>query len=90
MNINLHIERLIIDGLPIEAGQGALVKAMLEAELTRLLEAHGLSAGLQAGGAMPGLQASAVELNAEKNPGQIGAQIARAVYGSIGNEGVKK
>jgi hypothetical protein len=90
MNINLHIERLILDGLAIESGQGALVKAMLEAELSRLIEAHGLSASLQAGGALPGLRASAVELQAEKNPAQIGAQIARAVYGSIGNGGVEK
>jgi hypothetical protein len=90
MNINLHIERLILDGLAIESGQGGLVKAMLEAELSRLIEAHGLSASLQAGGAMPGLPASAIELQAEKNPAQIGAQIARAVYGSIGNQGVEK
>jgi hypothetical protein len=90
MNINLHIERLILDGLPIEPGQGALVKAMLEAELSRLIGAHGLSASLQAGAALPGLRASALELNAEKNPAQIGAQIAQAVYGSIGNEGVKR
>jgi hypothetical protein len=90
MNINLHIERLILDGLLIEANQGALVKAMLEAELTHLLEAQGLSVALQAGGAMPSLRAAAIELNELNNPEQVGSQIARAVYAGIGNPGVKK
>jgi hypothetical protein len=84
MNINLHIERLILDGLPIESGQGGLVKAAVEAELSRLLEAHGLSASLQAGGAMPSLRASTVELNAQKNAAQIGQQIGKAVFTGIG------
>jgi hypothetical protein len=90
MNINLHIERLILDGLAIESRQGGLVKEALEAELTRLLEAQGLSASLQSGEALPALRAGAIALNAEKSPAQIGAQIAQAVYGSIGNEGVKQ
>ena len=37
MNINLHIERLILDGLPITRQQGPHVQAAVEAELTRLL-----------------------------------------------------
>jgi hypothetical protein len=90
MNINLHIERLILDGLLVEANQGALVTAMVEAELTRLLEAQGLSVALQAGGAVPSLRAAAIELNGLNHPGQIGSQIAQAVYAGIGNPGEKK
>ena len=30
MNIDLHIERLILDGLPIEHNQGSLVKSAVE------------------------------------------------------------
>jgi biotin operon repressor len=90
MNINLHIERLILDGLPIESRQGTLVKEAVEAELMRLLEQNGLSANLQAGGAFPSLQTQSVNLTAEKNPALSGEQIAQAVYGRIGNEGVKK
>ena len=90
MNINLHIERLILDGLPIESKQGALVKQAVEVELTRLLEANGLSASLQAGGALRHLQANSIQLSSEKMPTQLGEQIAQSVYGSIGNEGVKE
>jgi hypothetical protein len=84
MNINLHIERLILDGLPIEARQGAVMKEAIEAELTRLLEAKGLSTSLQSGGTMSNLPASSIRINPEKNAAQIGQQIGQAVYGGIG------
>lgn len=90
MNINLHIERLILDGLPIEARQGALVKEAVEAELRRLLEANGLSASLQTGGSFPSLPTQSVNLTAANNAALSGEQIAQAVYGRIGNEGVSK
>jgi hypothetical protein len=84
MNINLHIERLILDGLPIEGLHGPLVQAAVEAELSRLLSAGGLHASLQSGIAVPSVRADVMSLNAGTNPKQIGQQIARAVYGGIG------
>ena len=86
MNINLHIERLILDGLPIDARQRAEVQAAIEAELARLLMQNGLKAGLLAGGAMPSLRAEAIQLMRENNAAQLGAQIAQSVYGGIGPE----
>lgn len=83
MNINLHIERLILDGLTVEAGQKVLLQAAIEAELTRLLSARGVSPDLQAGGAQPYVRADAIQLAAESNPTQLGLQIARSVHGSI-------
>lgn len=83
MNVNLHIERLILDGLPVEAGQGALLQAAIEAELTRLLSESGVAPSLQAGGAMPSVRADAIQLAAESNPAQLGRQIANSVHGSI-------
>lgn len=84
MNINLHIERLILDGLPLAHAQGPLVQAAVEAELSRLLSAGGLHSSLQSGIAVPSVRADAVSLNTGSNPQQIGQQIARAVYGGIG------
>lgn len=84
MNINLHIERLVLDGLPIEASQRRVVQAAVEAELSRLLTVGGISASLQSGGAMPSLRADALQLNADSNPRQIGNQIAQSIYGGIG------
>lgn len=86
MNIQLHIERLILDGLPATSVRGPQVKAAVEAELTRLLTANGLSHELQGGAAMQGLSASPLEVSADTKPAQLGKQIARSVYGGIGKK----
>ena len=90
MNINLHIERLVLDGLPVEANDSAMLRAAIEAELTRLLTENGLSSRLQTGGALPRLQANANQLGGAGRPPQLGQQIAQTVYDSIGNEIEKK
>lgn len=84
MNINLHIDRLILDGLPIPHSQRPLLQAAVEAELTRLLTTEGLSPHLINGGAIPQISASDLQLNPNSNPTQLGQQIAQSVYGGIG------
>ncbi|MCL4705846.1 hypothetical protein KJ068_11830 [bacterium] len=84
MNINLHIERLILDGLPVTRGQSPLVQAVVETELSRLLSERGLASSLQSGGAMPSVRGGGIQLAAKSNPSQIGQQIAQAVYSGIG------
>lgn len=84
MNIHLHIERLILDGVLVERNQASHVQAAVEAELSRLLSAHGLAADLQGGGAVPNVRANGIQL-ADDNPIQIGTQVAQSVYTGIGN-----
>ena len=84
MNVHVHIERLILDGLPLEWSQGPLVRAAIEQELTRLLAAHGLSDELRLGGAVPRVRAGALPLARESHPAGLGRQIARSVYRGIG------
>jgi hypothetical protein len=85
MNIQLHIERLVLDGLPIERAQGPHVQAAMEAELSRLLTEHGLATDLQAGGAVPSINANGIQLSSGSSPTQLGTQIAQSVYGGIGD-----
>lgn len=83
MKINLHIERLVLEGLPIAHHQGPLVQAALERELTRLLGAEELRSRLNfSSGATPRVTAPGIQMLNE-NPVQAGEQIARAVRGSI-------
>jgi hypothetical protein len=84
MNIDVNIERLILDGVPLPPGQQPQVRAAVEAELARLLAEGGLYPELAAGGAVPSLPAGNVEMTGDGNPAQLGTQIARAVYGGIG------
>jgi hypothetical protein len=85
MNINLHIERLVLDGLPVSDHQGGWVRAAVESELSRLLADHGLAATLSTGGSIPNVQASNVQLVPGSTPTQMGTQIAQSVYRGIGN-----
>lgn len=84
MNINVHIERLILDGLPITHSQRSLVQAAVEAELARLLTDDGLVSSLRTGGAQPKVPGGSIQLAGDGNPHTLGQQIAQAVYGGIG------
>jgi hypothetical protein len=85
MRINVHIERLVLDGLPVSRLQGPMVRAAVEGELSRLLSAGGLSHEFQYGGAVPAVRGGNLRLSGDRHPGKLGQQIAGAVYGGIGN-----
>jgi hypothetical protein len=84
MNIHFHIERLILDGLPITRRQGPLVQAAVEAELARLFAINELTPNLMAGGVVSSLHAGGVQLAHDGTPKQLGVQIAGAVYNGLG------
>lgn len=84
MNIYVHIERLILDGLPVTAAQGPLVQAAVESEISRLLGADGLAASLRMGGAMPSVAGGTFQLRSNPGPVDLGKQIAKAVSGALG------
>lgn len=83
MNINLHIEKLILDGINLSPRERSLLQASVETELTHLLTTDGLTSGLQKGGALPHIAAADVQLTQPANPIQLGQQIARSVYGGM-------
>ena len=89
MKINVHIERLILDGLPIERRDAAAVQAAVEAELKQLFNSGELSPALRSSAAIPDLRAASIELKESVNPTGLGQQIAQAVHGSIGDSQMK-
>jgi hypothetical protein len=84
MRIIFHIERLILDGLPVSRSHGHLVQKALQRELTRLFATSGLPRQLRAGGAVPALRAGNIRLEKSSQPRSMGRQIAGAVYGGLG------
>lgn len=84
MNINVHIDRLILDGIDVPREQRPLLQMAVETELARLLAADGLAPGLLTGGAVPYTPAEDIRLAREGDPSRLGEQIARAVYGGFG------
>lgn len=83
MNINLHIERLILDGISIEQHQRPVLKTALEAELGRLLANNGIASDLQRSGALHSLRAGSMEVENNGEPSHLGQQIAQAVHGGL-------
>ena len=84
MNVNLHIDRLILDGVNMVSGQRHLLQASVESELARLLTDGGVSSRIAAGGALPHVSANDIQFSGGNDPVQLGRQIAQSVYGGIG------
>ena len=77
MKINLHIERVVLDGLSVAPQQAALVESALRDELAQWLSRGELSSELMAGGALSSVPASPIQLAKDTAPLQLGEQIAR-------------
>lgn len=80
--VELHIERLILDGLPtINRAQLGVV---IQQELSRLMLEGGVSAALVQSGNIAQLDGGAFQVAPGAGTQQIGMQIARALYGRLG------
>ena len=84
MNVRLHIERLLLDGVDIEPGQRELLQAAVEAELVNLITLGGVANGITTGGTIPRVAGHSIQLQSEHGPAELGRNIAGAVYGGIG------
>jgi hypothetical protein len=78
VNVNLHIERLALEGIDLDPAQRPLLQAAVEAELSRLIAEGGVGA-LAAGGAVPSVKAEGFQMGGDGNPSELGRQIAGAV-----------
>lgn len=82
MNIHLHIERLVLEGVAVD--QPSILRNALEQELAERLRQGSLSPEIRFGGAVPYLRGGAIELGQGSHPARLGTQIAGAVYRGIG------
>jgi hypothetical protein len=82
-NIQIYIDRLILDGISVPHSQRPLLQAAVEAELGRLLAEGGIGGEWRSGGAVPSLSTPAIQLSPDSNPTQWGHQIAQSVYRGI-------
>jgi len=85
MEFNLHIERLVLDGVDVALGQGDLLQVSVTNELIRLFNSGGLASNLVNGASLNRVKAINIQLSGEK-PQALGQQIAQSVYGGIGRE----
>ncbi|MDR3415532.1 MAG: hypothetical protein P4L83_05025 [Nevskia sp.] len=83
MKIDLHIERLVVDGLELSSAEARRLRRSVERELARLLTDGGLAQSLARGAAVPRLQAPAIALPPRATPEATGGRIAAAVHSSL-------
>ncbi len=83
MRVNVVIERVVLDGLPIGSHQGALVGDALRAALARLLADGRLSPQITAGGLIPRLDGGVFAMEQGARADAIGEQLARPIAGAL-------
>ena len=83
MSAHVHIERIVLHGLPGTRGHEADLGAAVAAELGRLFREEGIPPGLASTGPSGRLRAPAVRVPAG-GAGSLGVDVARSVYRSLG------
>lgn len=82
MKIHLHIERLVLEGLPIE--QPHLLRRALETDLAGRLREGGISPELHTERSTARVAGGDLKVERRPDPSRLGTQIASAVYRGIG------
>ncbi|HMG57287.1 MAG TPA: hypothetical protein VK601_27495 [Kofleriaceae bacterium] len=82
--VSLHIERLVLDGLPLTAAQAARMQLALERELARLIAGSGDAGAWDPAAAPPATAVAtpAVRWDATR-PHQLGRALAHSVFASF-------
>jgi hypothetical protein len=83
MKINILIEQLILDGLPIAQSDGATVQKVVESERAQLLETNGLADALQSSAGLSSAPAGSIQVANGSDAKSLGQQIARSVNKSL-------
>jgi hypothetical protein len=84
MNINLHIERLVLEGLGLTRSESEEVRQYFGAELGRLCSEGEILNGITAGFETSRLSAKWTGAPT-KDPQRIGERLAHSVYGGLGD-----
>ena len=82
MRIMVHIERVVLDGVPVERPR--VLQSALQRELTERLREGGLSPELRQGVAVPCVGGGAISIAREQPAAGLGTKIAGAVCRGIG------
>lgn len=84
MDINLHIEHLLLEGANLSRSQRLYLQTVIAEELSLLVRDKGLPPHLQNGGAIPSLPTK-LSVPPHLPPHRLGQQIAQSIYTELGN-----
>jgi hypothetical protein len=84
MNVRLHIERLVLDGVPMPHRDRSRLLSAVESELARLFATRGVPHAAATGWATPAIDGGSIAPAA--HAATFGRDVARAVYRGLGGE----
>lgn len=83
MNINIQIDRLILEGIDLSPSQRRHLQATVAAELSNVLTTNGFPSHLQNGTALPSLPLGKIEVTNITDTALMGQQIAQQIYNQL-------
>ncbi len=86
MRISLHIETLVLDGVPLARGQHAALQTAVVEALTQRLSHGDLATQLAASGGQVVVQAAPIRVSARPDARVLGTQIAASIHAGLGGE----
>ena len=81
--IHVEIERLILDGWPLDQRQARVVQSAIEAELSRQMSSSGSAEQFGTGSALAHAATEPVSWNTASGSATLGNQVGQAVSRSI-------
>lgn len=89
MRIELHIERLVLEGMALGSAEAERVRRAVAQELERALASAMPTDGLLESRALPWVGTPALTLHPGERPESLGRHIASCVFGGIGGTAAK-
>ncbi len=83
MSMNIHIERLVLDGVPVDKTHQSSVSESIKSELVNLLLENRRVSGSQTDGSIHSIRGGDIALETIQEPARLGQQIAGAIYRGI-------
>jgi len=83
MNINLHIDRLVIDDIGFDPRRLDDLKIAVQSELKRQLQSHGIGPGIQSLDGKRPVDGGQIAGSKSLQPKNFGQQIGKAIYRGI-------
>ena len=81
VDFDLNIEKLVLNGFP---GQDRdRIMQAVRTELEKLIREEGVPAAFSRGGELDSLDGGSFEVEPGSSPEEIGAQVARSLYGGL-------
>ncbi|MDE2093733.1 MAG: hypothetical protein KGL99_17040 [Burkholderiales bacterium] len=77
--VSLHVDRLVLHGLPLQARDGARVQRAFEHEMARLLGAGSFAARQLHADAVQGLRLGPIRVGDGRDPERLGRELARVL-----------